>query len=81
MNITFVCGCGLRVIGVNCHICWKRACVKYMSNIMSAGCPFTFFASGTFICTEVLCVEFTNHKNRSYFGKQNININGLTMYK
>ena len=27
---------GLRVIGVNFHICWKRACVKDLTNIMSA---------------------------------------------
>ena len=27
--------CGLRVIGVNFHICWKHACVKDLTNIMS----------------------------------------------
>ena len=27
--------CGLRVIGVTCHICWNRACVKDLTNIMS----------------------------------------------
>ena len=27
---------GFRVIGVNFHICWKRACVKDLTNIMSA---------------------------------------------
>ena len=28
---------GFRVIGVNFHICWKRACVKDLTNIISGG--------------------------------------------
>ena len=35
---------GFRVIGVNFHICWKRACVKDLTNIMSESTHATLLA-------------------------------------
>ena len=45
---------GLHVIGVNFHICWKRACVKDLTNIMSA------------VTVSVISIELKSVENLFY---------------
>jgi len=57
----------LRVIGVNFHICWKRACVKDLTNIMS----------GTDVL-QVMTMKYRVYGHRSHHYVKSSELKGIS---